>query len=375
VVAFPISDVVGPDREPLPPQVHELIASQVGEPAAFVERTGVPRQTLLELGRHGLFGSPLEPGCAQRELAELIAGADGDTWFCWVQHGTPLRTVQAAPDPGAWAASWRNQLQAGSAIAAVAFAHLRRPGQPNPIARRVPGGWRIDGTLDWITSWDIADVVLLMARDRDSDQVVQVLLPAGHNSSSPHLSVGPVLDLIAMRGTHTRPARLDDVFVADEYVVDVVPMDRWRGADDAKTVHASPAAFGVTRSAIAELAQLARERSSDTLHHLTEALSEECRQLRHHAYELLDASDSADRDEQLRVRARSLDLVMRATTAVVTARAGAAMIAGDSAERRVRTGLFLQVQAQTPASRESSLHLGISESESLVESNFRAQLR
>ena len=375
MVAFPIGDVVGPDREPLPPHVHELIAAQVGESAAVIDRTGVPRETLLELGRHGLFGSALEPAWAQRELAELIAGADGDTWFCWVQHGTPLRTVQAAPDPGPWAATWRDPLQAGSAIAAVAFAHLRRPGEPNPIARRVPGGWRIHGTLDWITSWDIADVVLLMARDRDCDQVVQVLLPAGHHPSSPDLRVGPMLDLIAMRGTHTRPAHLDDVFVADDYVVDVVPMDRWRAADDAKTAHASPAAFGVTRSAIAELAQLARERSSETLHHLSEALGQECRQLRHHAYELLDDSDPADRDEHLRVRAHSLDLVMRATTAVVTARAGAAMMAGDSAERRVRTALFLQVQAQTPASRESSLQLGISESENLVESTFRARLR
>jgi hypothetical protein len=95
--------------------------------------------------------------------------------------------------------------------------------------------------------------------------------------------------------------------------------------------------------------------------------------LRRRAYELQDSFDPADRDEHLRLRARSLDLVMRATTAVVTARAGAAMIAGDSAERRVRTALFLQVQAQTSDSREASLRLGISESENPVELNFRDQ--
>lgn len=375
MVAFPIGDVVGPDRTPLSPDIHELIASHIGSHAAVIDSTGVPRETLLELGRHGLFGAPLQPASATRELAELIAGADGDTWFCWSQHGAPLRTLQGAPDPGSWASPWRESLQAGSAIAAVAFAHLRRPGAPNPVAKAVSGGWRINGTLDWITSWDIADVVLVMARDRDSDQIVQVLLPAGHNAASSGLSVGPVLDLIAMRGTHTRPARLDDVFVPDDHVVDVVRLDQWRTADDAKTVHASPAAFGVTRSAIAELAQLAHERSSQTLHHLSEALSQECHQLRQRAYELMDASDSTDRDEHLQVRAHSLDLVMRATTAVVTARAGAAMMAGDSAERRVRTSLFLQVQAQTPATREASLRLGISESKNLAESNFHDQLR
>lgn len=366
-MVFPIGDVVGPDREPLPPDVYELIASCIGSSAALVERSGVRRETLLELGRHGLFGAPLAPICAQRELAELIAGADGDTWFCWSQHGTPLRTLLGATAPGSVASTWRDPLQAGSAIAAVAFAHLRRAGEPNPIAKRVRGGWRFDGTLDWITSWDIADVVLLMARDRDSDQIVQALLPAGHNESSSGLSVGPVLDLIAMRGTHTRPARLDDVFVSDDHIVDVLPMDRWRPAQDAKTVHASPATFGVTRSAIAELAQLAGERSSKTLDELCQALGEECRQLRRRAYELQDTFDPADRDEHLRLRARSLDLVMRATTSVVTARAGAAMMVGTSAERRVRTALFLQVQAQTSDSREAALRLGISESENLVE--------
>ena len=50
-------------------------------------------------------------------------------------------------------------------------------------------------------------------------------------------------------------------------------------------------------------------------------------------------------------------MTVEAATAVVTARAGAAMYSGCSAERRVREAMFLQVQAQTARTREASLAL------------------
>lgn len=362
---FPIDDVVGADGAPAPASVHEFIADLISTKAAIFDRGGVPREVLLELGTRGLLGTPHEPPEAQRELTELIAGADGDTWFCWAQHATPLRTLDAASSPGAWAARWLTPLQTGTAIAAVAFAHLRRPDHPNPVAHRDTHGWRISGTLDWVTSWDIADVVLIMARVADHDRVLQVLIPAGHGTPLAGVSVGPILDLVAMRGTHTRPARLADVFVPDEYVVDVVDFHDWRRSDDAKTVDASPAIFGVTRGAVAQLAQLAQQRSSPTLHHLAQSLTTECRQVRARAYAL--AADEEQRDARLGLRAHALDLVLRASSSVITAQAGSAMLSGEDAERRMRTALFLQVQAQTGLTREASLRYALSQSESLVE--------
>ena len=59
---------------------------------------------------------------------------------------------------------WLEGLRSGSYLGAVAFAHLRRLGPPNPVAERVHGGWSITGKLDWVTSWDIADVMLVMVR-------------------------------------------------------------------------------------------------------------------------------------------------------------------------------------------------------------------
>ena len=82
--------------------------------------------------------------------------------------------------------------------AAVAFAHVRRPGPPNPVATRVDGGWLLDGTLDWVTSWDIADVVMVMAHAPSDDLLVCCYLPAGRAvESTPGVTAGPVLPLLA----------------------------------------------------------------------------------------------------------------------------------------------------------------------------------
>ena len=62
-------------------------------------------------------------------------------------------------------------------------------------------------------------------------------------------------------------------------------------------------------------------------------------------------------DHRVELRAKSLELTVQATTAVITAQAGAAMRSGCSAERRVREAMFLQVQAQTAQTRAASLSL------------------
>lgn len=354
-------DPVGPAGEPLPTSVDTLLHG-IADAAAETDRHGVRREVMDALAENGLLGTSL-PAEAQRELTERLAMADASTWFCWAQHQTPPRTVDGtAPGIVQFAGPslrerWVDDLSTGRALAAVAFAHVRREGTPNPVARRVPGGWCFDGTLDWITSWDIADVVMVMARGEgdDADLLVCAFLPAGRSSSvTPGVSVGPTLDLVAMAGTHTRPARLTNVVVSDEDVV-LVSREAWMQADAVRTTDANPAAFGVARGAIAELRGLAQQRGDDQIGALADELVDRCREIRAAAYAAAD--NEATVEERLRWRAASLHLALQAATAVVTARAGSAMQRGFSAERRVREALFLQVQAQTAVTRAASIDL------------------
>lgn len=337
-----MTDPIGAAAEPLAGVHIEFIADQVAAHDHGYERDGVPRTLLTELGRRGLFGDVREQ---HREIAEVLAGSSADTWFCWTQHTTPLRSVQEARGGAAdeLRDRWLNGLATGQSIAAVAVAHVRRPGKPNPNARRVPGGWVLNGTLDWVTSWDIADVLLLMVRHEEN--VLQFLVPIG-NGGPEGLEAGPILDLVAMRGTYTRPIALHNVFLTDDVLLQRMPFHAWQQADMLKTSQTNPAFFGVVRSAVAELADIGVERDDPVIRTFVTVLTRECQELRRRAY----APDSGPE-----TRAQALRLTLHASTAVVIARAGAAMRSGSCAERRMRAALFMQVQAQTLVGRDTAL--------------------
>lgn len=358
--AFPARDPVGSADPALVVPGSGVIARMVAPFAAEADAAGVRRSTIDALAAEGLLGTPLSPAGVQRELSELLAGSDASTWFCWVQHFSPLRTLEA-DSPGH---SLLAGLRSGEVLSAVAFAHIRRPGPPNPVATRVAGGWRLDGTLDWVTSWDIADVVMVMAQGagEDASSFVCCFLPAGRSpAQTPGLEVGAPLALLAMSGTHTRPLALASVFVPDELVGAVLDRERWLAEDAVTSADANPSAFGVARGAIAELDLIAEQRSDRSLAELAAALATDCRAIRAGAYDAIGNPDVATVD-RLQLRAASLDLTTRAATAVIVARAGAAMRSGQSAERRLREAMFLQVQAQTAASRRATIDLLIERS-------------
>lgn len=358
-------DVVGPAGSALPAEVEPLLA-RIADEASDVDLRGVRRERLDDLAAIGLLGSPLEPLDAQRELAERLSMADASTWFCWTQHQTPLRILEGSAAGVRESASGLlrdrhlEAMRTGRQLAAVAFAHVRRPGPPNPVARRVGGGWVLDGTLDWVTSWDIADVVMVMAQGigDDADALVCAYLPAGRSAERvTGIRVEDPLRLLAMSGTHTRPVHLDSVEVPDASTV-LIDRDAWLRTDADTTANATPGVFGVIRGAIAELDDIATARSDDGIRAAADTLAVRCRTLRERAYRAVDEGDPVDVRIGLRVEA--LHLAMTAAASVVTARSGAAMARGTSAERRLREASFLQVQAQTAVIRSESLRRLIS---------------
>jgi alkylation response protein AidB-like acyl-CoA dehydrogenase len=210
--------------------------------------------------------------------------------------------------------------------------------------------------LDWVTSWDIADVVLVMVAT-ESAYLCFFLTGGEVPSTRQGVEVGEPLHLLAMGGTHTRPVRFDDYFVSDEEIIPILDIDSWRRADDAKTANVNPAIFGIARGAISELDDLATARNGSRVRALASKLAAECIDIRSRAYAAID--QELDIDLRLQLRAEALDLLMRACLAIVTARAGSSMMTGSSTERRIREALFMQVQAQTAATRAAMQDLAL----------------
>lgn len=326
------------------------LAGELSAGAGRVERDGVSRtelDRLAALGLHGLGADPLRGGvdasaAVRRRVAELVAGADPQVWFVWFQHG-PVAAMLAAGENTALADRWLPPLCTGRAYAGVAFSHLRSAA-PSVLARRVDGGFRLDGRQPWCTGWGLIDVVLVGAVTGD-DEVLFALVPAVDGDGL--ISTGE-LGLAAMGATATVGLRVEDLLVRDDDVVLRMPFAEWRAADDARNANVQPSTFGVALAALDLLEprapQLAARRRDDLL------------AVRSDAYRLIDEVPADERiDERLALRAQALLAAMGAVTALVTSRGGAAFGLGDHAQRLLRAASHQLVHAQSRPVRRATL--------------------
>lgn len=342
--------------ENLTPEIDSAL-SVIAESASTSEQLGVPRSHIDLLASVGIHGSALDLA-QQREVTERLAGADASTWFCWTQHQTPLRTMLAGGNQRAseqLSDQWLAGLQNGELLAAIAFAHLRRGGPPNPVAKKVTDGWELTGKLDWITSWDIADVLMLLAATEDKTQIVIFYLPIkGFEEAFTSCVVGEPLKLLAMSGTHSRPITFDHTFIGNDFVFSIIDSQDWLIADSVKTVLPNPAALGVARAAIEQLNEVSHARKQEVGQAAARKLAQEFERLRAQAYGAID-NPLTPRSELVDLRVQALEFAVKCAVAVITATSGGAMMTGGEAERRVREAMFLQVQAQTQETRDAAL--------------------
>ena len=336
------------------------LAARVLRPQAEQADTGgVERGVVDVLGRAGLlglagprgYGGSEAPPPVLREVTEVLAGADGATWFVTTQHALPLQSLGRS-DNVALKERHLRALCTGGLLAGVAVAHLRRPGAPAVTARRVDGGWRLDGSVGWASSWGLADLLLLGGLSPDGE-VVLALLPA---RPGPGLTAGAPMRLAAMQGTATVALAVDGLWVAHGDVVEVSRAAEWLEADRLKTANATPAVFGLLQEVVQRLADTAGQRGDRTAAVLADRLGEEGAQLRQAAYALVDHVPAHEQvPDRLALRGASLELVVRAASALVAATGGSAMSLASAPQRLAREALFHLVQAQTGPVREATL--------------------
>jgi alkylation response protein AidB-like acyl-CoA dehydrogenase len=326
--------------------------------AEAVDQSVVPATHLAAVGAAGLlaptaaaeFGGGGAPAAVGRAVSEQLAGACGSTWFVATQHGTPVRTLAASANLEL-RRQWLRPLASGSALAGIALAHLRRPGSPAVTGIPVPGGWAVSGHVPWLTSWGLADVVLLGFRA--GSDVVFALVPA---ADQPGLVAGELLPLAAMQAARTVPVRLESYLVADGQVAERVPYEEWAARDAAATGNVTPAVFGLLRAVLARMVTEGQRRHETSTVALAERLQAEASELRTAAYALIDGTPAGERmTERLEIRGAALELVTVATAGLVAAGAGGSMSLRHPAQRWAREGLFHLIQAQTPAVRAATL--------------------
>ncbi len=151
------------------------------------------------------------------------------------------------------------------------------------------------------------------------------------------------LAMAAMNASSTVRLAFDGLVVPDDHVLSVSSFAGWQADDRVATAQPHPAPFGLAARCVQLL--------GDT------PLAGELAELRARTYALADAgtTDDAHLAAQVEARAASLELAVRAATALVVASGGRGMSLDHPAQRLLREAAFFTIQAQTPALRRATL--------------------
>ncbi|MGY2202061.1 acyl-CoA dehydrogenase family protein [Pseudomonas gingeri] len=213
----------------------EQLSEEFAGTAAYYDRHGeFPHANLHRLHEHGLLaltvprhlgGSEATLAQARRVIGAVARGEPSTALVLvmqYLQH-TRLQGNQAWPRHLRLQVA-REAVEQGALINALRvepdLGTPARGGLPGTVARRVEGGWRLDGRkiystgipgLTWLSVW---------ARSDEAEPRVGTWLV---HRDTPGIRVEETWDHLGMRATGSHDVVFEDVFVASEFAVDIQP--------------------------------------------------------------------------------------------------------------------------------------------------------
>jgi alkylation response protein AidB-like acyl-CoA dehydrogenase len=308
------------------------IADEVLFPAATrVDVTGqLPAEHLDLLAAEGFYGLAARDDVDKTTFArivETLASGCLATTFVWLQHHSAVMAAAKSPTASVREA-WFEPLRHGQRRAGVSQAGVR-PGPSALVARRVAGGYLLDGEAPWVTGWGMIDTLRVAARDGDT--IVWALIDT---APEPTLGVTP-LDMVAVQASGTVHLRFDGHFVPDERVTGTLPHSDWAAWDAANLGLNGSLALGVA-------ARCCRLIGPGPLNAELDAARA--------------ALDTGTPETLPSARAAASELALRAAATVTVTTGSRAVLAGAQGQRLVREATFLLVFGSRPTIRTDLLH-------------------
>jgi len=255
--------------------VRDFARREIAPVAAGLDREPrFPRATLRKMGEMGLLGilTPEAYGglglgyLAYAVLLEEIAAADAaHATIASVTNGMPQSLI-LAHGSSAQRDRWLPRLAAGEAIGAFCLTEPHAGSDAAALrtrARRVEGGYRLDGSKAWITSGGEADVYLVLAKT-DPEAGARGISAFVLERETPGLSFGAPERKLGQHAAITTSVRLDDAFVPDDQRLgeEGQGFAMAMSALDGGRVGIAAQALGIARAAFAAAARHADEREA-----------------------------------------------------------------------------------------------------------------
>jgi len=293
---------------------------------------GVPGWSIpAEHGGAGCDGAALLEGYA------ALAGACLTTAFILSQREAAVRRILDHGSPALQRELLR-PLACGGQFATVGLSQLttsRQHGGPALRAALTAGALTVDGVIPWVTGAAEAQHIIIGAVLDDGRQVLAVL-----PMDRPGVTVGPPLELMALRGSLTAEVHCANVRLEPRWLL-AGPAERVMAGGRGGTggLETSCLALGLTAAAVTHLQREAAHRPeladvAAHLHHDHAALWQEL---------LQRAGQGGTPEQAAALRAGANSLVLRATQAALTASKGAGFLLSHPAQRWARHALFFLV--------------------------------
>jgi len=223
-------DVVSPElaeqRREIVAMAREFVQREITpHSAAWDRERAFPREVLRQLGDLGFFGMrvPEEHGGLGLDLLtylmvlEEVAAGDAAVSITLGVHNSLGCGMLLRHGTAEQQRQWLPRMATGEAIAAFGLSEADAGSDPASIrttARREGAGWVLEGTKSWVTSGDLAGLLIVMARtapvgERASRAISTFLVPG----DAPGLEHGKAEDKMGLRASRTTGFALRDVGV------------------------------------------------------------------------------------------------------------------------------------------------------------------
>lgn len=318
-----------------------------------------PRDSLRSCGQWGMYrglaglpvGDAAQVWSARRQIEVLIqlASADLLTTFVITQHLGAIKRILAAKVTDTSREQILSDLLDGKQMASVGISHLttsrRHVSRPVVRAEAVADGFRIDGTIPWVTGAPHIHWLVLGATLDDGKELLACVSTA-HDGVRP----GSGIPMVALSASCTDAIELESVAVTPQAILggpcqSVLSASRDRSAATAPPkgsgaggLQTSALAFGLSAAALGYLNREAETRNH--LHPIVEQFQLEHEQLRER---ILAAADGTSDESSADIRMSANQLVQRTTAAAMTTAKGAGMLQGHPVGRWCCQALFFLV--------------------------------
>lgn len=312
---------------------------------------GLCARGLMALKRPEAFGGPEMPEPLFREYQEEIARASGALAFLTTQHQSAVSMISKGEN-AELAAEYLPQMADGGKLVGIGFSQLRRAGPPIMRAEPVEGGYRLEGSVPWITGAGFFPEFLIGAALPDGRAVFGIV-PLEDRPGE--ISVSPPMRLAAMETANTVSAEFTGYHLSNERVAFHRPPNWIKNNDQINIALQGHFALGCAQAGIDVVQAAAEKRGIEFLREAVRALEGELAACRAATAEAQKSVDEETTEERLKVRAWAIELAVRCAHCAVTASSGAANSLAHPAQRIYREALVYTVSAQTSAVMEATI--------------------